>query len=202
MNVSRRLWIAGAACALLLGTTALGCSSNPAPKTAKVEAGDMPEGGDWTGVYYSELYGYLHLVRDPNSDSIEGRWLRPVKDRWGELHGSVAGDLIKFSWKERVIGAIGPNSTKEGRGYFKYTRPEGENVDDKIVGEIGRNKDEVGEPWEAVKQRNMMPDLQSIGGSDSSDIGGGDWDSDNQESGKPEPPASPSEEAPAEPPGL
>lgn len=202
MNVSRRLWIAGAACALLLGTTALGCSSTPAPKTAKVQAGDMPEGGDWTGVYYSELYGYLHLVQDQNSDSIEGRWIRPVKDRWGELHGSVAGDLIKFTWTEHVIGAIGPNSTKEGRGYFKYTRPEGENVDDKVVGEIGRNKDEVGEPWEAVKQRNMMPDLKSIGGTGSSDIGGGDWDSQNQEPGAPEPPASPSDEAPAEPPGL
>ncbi|MGK3998014.1 hypothetical protein [Sorangium sp. So ce1024] len=200
MNVSRRLWIAAAAGALLLGPMALGCSSNPPPKTATVQAGDMPEGGDWTGVYYSELYGYLHLVQD--NDAISGKWIRPVKDRWGELHGSVTGDLIKFAWTEHVIGAIGPNSKKEGRGYFKYVRPEGENVDDKLAGEIGRGKDEVGEPWEAIKQRNMLPDLASIGGTGSSDIGGGDWDSDNQESGTPEPPASPSDEGPAEPPDL
>ncbi|AUX49032.1 hypothetical protein SOCE26_105770 [Sorangium cellulosum] len=159
----------------------------------------MPEGADWTGVYYSELYGYLHLVQD--GTAIEGKWIRPHKDRWGELHGSVTGDLIKFNWTEHVVGAIGPNSKKEGRGYLKYKRPPGENVDDALAGEIGQNKDEVGEPWEAVKQRNVMPDLASIGGTGSSDIGGGDWDSENQESGTPEPPTEPSEPA-AEPPSL
>ncbi|MGK4009168.1 hypothetical protein WMF31_41600 [Sorangium sp. So ce1036] len=199
MNVSRRLWIATAAGALLLGPGALGCSSTPAPKTATVEPGDMPEGGDWTGVYYSELYGYLHLVHDGNGgNGVEGRWIRPVKDRWGELHGTATGDLIKFTWTEHTIGAIGPNASRSGRGYFKYQRPEGENVDDRLVGEIGRNKDEVGEPWEAIKQRNMLPDLQSIGGSGASEISGGDWDTDNQESGEPEPPAEPE----AEPPSL
>ena len=37
-----------------------------APKEAHVlpKAGDMPEGGDWTGVYFSPTYGHLHLVKE------------------------------------------------------------------------------------------------------------------------------------------
>lgn len=190
MNASRRHWIAAfAAGALLFGPAAMGCSSTSTPKTASIAPGDMPEGGDWTGVWYSELYGYLHMVQEGNT--IDARWMRPVKDRWGEIHGTATGDLVRFTWTEHVIGAVGPNSTKTGKGYFKYQRPEGDNIDDTFKGEIGRDQDEVGEPWEAVKQRNVKPDLKSIGGTGSGDIGGGDWDGDNQEQGAPEAPAPP-----------
>ncbi len=34
---------------------------------------------------------------------------------------------------------------KSGKGYFKYKRPPGDNVDDTIAGELGRNEDETGE---------------------------------------------------------
>jgi hypothetical protein len=189
MNVSRRLLIAAAG-ALLIGPAALGCSSNPSGKTASVAAGDMPDGADWTGVYFSEAYGYLHMLQEGNS--IDGRWIRPVKDKWGELHGTATGNLLKFTWSEHTIGAVGPNSSKTGKGYFKYSRPEGDNVDDRIDGEIGRDLDEVGlDKWDAVKQRNMRPDLKSIGGTGATDIGGGDWDSENKEEGAPEAPAPP-----------
>jgi len=170
-----------------------GCSNSPSGKTAKIEPGDMPEGADWTGVYYSELYGYLHIVQD--GSAVSGKWLRPVKDRWGELHGQATGNLIRFSWTEHTIGSVGPKSKRTGKGYFKYKRPAGDNTDDTIVGEIGVGSDEVGEPWDAVKQRNVNPDLGSIGGSGAQDVGGGDWDSENKEKGstpegpkKPEPP--------------
>src|SRR5262249_7316494 len=141
------------------------------------------------GVYYSELYGHLHVVQE--GDKIKGKWLRPVKDRWGELTGEAKGDVIKFEWKEHTIGVVGPKAAKAGHGYFQDKRPEGDNVDDKIVGEIGDGLDEVGQPWDAVKQRNMNPDLASIGGTGSGDIGGGDWDSENKEKGSPEAPAPP-----------
>src|SRR5688572_15928800 len=107
MNVSRRLWMLAAAGALVFAPAALGCSSGLSGKTANVQAGDMPDGADWTGVYYSELYGYLHVVQEGNS--VDGRWIRPVKDRWGELHGTATGDLLKFTWTEYTVGAVGPN---------------------------------------------------------------------------------------------
>ena len=178
-------------------TSVAACSGGSAPKSAKVEAGDMPEGAEWTGVYYSELYGHLHLIHE--GDTISGKWQRPVKDRWGELAGKVTGDVVRFEWTEYKTGVVGPNSNRKGRGYFKYKRPEGDNVDDVINGEIGVGNDEVGEPWEAIKQRNQKPDLASIGGTGASDVGGGDWDKENSEPGKPEAPKSPD---PEPPPGI
>ena len=103
----------------------------------------------------------------------------------------VTGDLMRFEWKEYTVGLVGPNAMRSGRGYFKYKRPPGDNVDDSLAGEIGRNQDEVGDPWEAIKQRNVQPDLASIGGTGSGDIGGGDFDGDNKEEGKPEAPQPP-----------
>lgn len=190
MIVLRRLWTAVAAGALVLAPLAVtGCNSSSEPKVATVQAGDMPSGGEWTGVYFSQLYGYLHLVQENNT--ISGKWIRPSKDRWGELHGTATGDVIHFSWTEHTIGAVGPSANRTGKGYLKYGRPAGDNVDDTLTGEIGIGKDEVGEPWDSVKQRNVQPDLNSIGGTGATDIGGGDWDTDNKEKGSPEPPASP-----------
>lgn len=167
-----------------------GCSSEASAKVAKVQPGDMPSGADWTGVYYSEQFGYLHMVQE--GTQINGKWQRPTKEKWGELHGTLTGDVAHFSWTEYVAGLVGPGTTRTGKGYFKYTRPQGENVDDHIDGELGRNQDEVGDqPWEAVKQRRMMPDLKSIGGTGTTDVGGADWDKGNKEQGDPEPPKAP-----------
>jgi hypothetical protein len=191
MNVRRWLWSLASASALILTVPVVaGCAGGQGEgKTADVQPGDMPSGGEWTGVYFSELYGYLHLVQDGNS--ISGKWLRPHKDRWGEVAGTVTGDLMKFEWKEHTFGLVSPTSTKTGKGYFKYKRPEGDNVDDQIVGEIGRGSDEVGDPWDAIKQRNVKPDPASIGGAGAGEIGGGDFDSTNKEEGTPEAPQPP-----------
>lgn len=193
MNLTRRLWLFAAA-TLVVAPLSLGCSSTPDGKNAKVQAGDMPAGGDWTGVWYSELYGELHLVTE--GTVVSGKWMRPTKDKWGELHGTVTGDVIHFQWTEHVVGLLTPNSDRSGRGYFKYKKTDVDNGDDSIVGETGRKNDEVGDPWDAIKQRHRNPDLKSIGGNGASDLGGGDWDSKNKEPGTPEPPKEPKAPAP------
>ena len=171
-----------------------GCgNSKPTAKTASVKAGEMPADGSWTGVFYSPLFGNLHLIAQ--GDKVRGKWQRPRKGQWGELNGELDGDLLRFSYSEYVDGLVGPNSKKSGRGYFKYSRPPGENVDDRLAGEVGRGENEVGTPWSAIKQRNVKPDLAAIGGADTSDIGGGDWDSPNSEKGDPEPPVEPDDKA-------
>jgi hypothetical protein len=190
MNMVRKLSTFAMAACLAATPLILGCGGESAqPKVAQVQPGDMPAGASWTGVYFSPLFGHLHIEQDGNT--VKGKWIRPVKDRWGELHGEAVGDLLHFEWTEHTIGAIGPNSSSKGKGYFKYKRPAGDNVDDTVVGEIGRGIDEVGLTWDAIKQRNMTPDLASIGGTGATDIGGGDWDGDNQEAGKPEAPVAP-----------
>ena len=45
-------------------------------------------------------------------------------------------------------------------------------------------------PGEILGQ-TCHPDLASIGGTGASDLGGGDWDSENKEQGTPEEPANP-----------
>lgn len=173
-----------------VGALVGGCGdSKPAAKAASIKAGEMPAGGSWTGVFYSPLFGNLHLIAQ--GDKVQGKWQRPRKGQWGELKGELDGDVLRFSYSEYVDGLVGPNSKRSGHGYFKYSRPPGENVDDRLEGEIGRGDDEVGIPWNAIKQRNVKPDLASIGGADTSDIGGGDWDSPNTEKGDPEPPVEP-----------
>ena len=191
MNRNRRLWIAVAAGALVLGPAVLGCGSTPSAKTAQIQAGDMPDGADWSGVYFNELYGFLHVIQE--GDKVNGKWQRPQKEKWGELHGTATGNVLRFDWTEYKTGVVGPNSQTSGKGYFKYSRPEGDNVDDRIDGEIGYGQDEVGNPWDGIKQRNVKPDLTSIGGTGAGDIGGGDWDGENKEQGSPEAPTPPSE---------
>lgn len=175
--------------ALMLGACGPG---TPPGKMAKVTPGSMPADGDWTGVYYSPLFGELHLQSEGNL--IRGRWQRPRKGEWGKLQGNTDGNLLRFDWEEYVDGLVGPNSQTSGKGYFVYTRPEGENVNDMIKGEVGRGNDEVGVDWEAIKQRDVKVRLDSIGGSGARDVGGGDWDSENKERTDPEEPTEPKPE--------
>jgi hypothetical protein len=183
---SKMSWLLG----LCLAVLTLGCGPGKKPgKTANVTAGSMPADAEWTGVYYSPLFGYLHLEGD--GSLINGKWQRPRKGEWGTLKGNADGNLMRFDWEEYVDGLVGPNAKKSGKGYFVYIRPEGDNVDDQLKGEVGRGDDEVGIGWEAIKQRDVKPDLDSIGGSGSGDVGGGDWDSGNSEEGDPESPSEP-----------
>jgi hypothetical protein len=128
-------------------------------KTANVKPGSLPEGGEWNGVYFSPQFGYLHLVSDNRSAS--GAWRTAAGDAWGELSGQIEGDLLKYEWKERKIGAIGADSTKTGRGYFRYTIPAPDEPH-KIVGEWGLDQSDAGNPWEAVKQIRMEPKPDSV----------------------------------------
>jgi hypothetical protein len=175
----------------LSGLGAIGCSSPPRPTTANVKASDLPPSADWSGVFYSPLYGHLHLVKEGNS--VSGKWRTTGGDKWGELHGEVTGDLLKYKWVEHKIGMVGPGSSTEGRGYFKYYVPAEENANHEIKGEWGLERSEVGNSWEAVRQRNMLPDLGSVRPDETERVNMPDeWDS----SGNP-PSSSPNGEKPA-----
>ena len=135
------------------------------PKMAAVKPGNMPSGASWDGVYFSPLWGNLHIVADGNS--VKGRWRRPDGSAWGEMTGKITGNVLRFEWVEHKIGMVGPASITKGRGYFRYVRPEGDNVDDKLIGEWGFEDAEIGGgEWDCVKQRNKKPDLDSVKGDD------------------------------------
>jgi hypothetical protein len=151
-------------------STACGGGSNRAGAAA-VKPGNMPEMGSWEGVFFNPMWGFLHIKQE--ATSFTGRWKRTDESAWGEMHGTVTGDVARFEWLEHKVGLIGAASTTKGRGYFRYTRPEGDNVDDHLIGEWGLNEDEIGGgEWDAVKQRNMKPDLNSIKADTEPTVGG------------------------------
>jgi hypothetical protein len=168
----------------VLAASSVACKPPP-PTTANVKAGDLPAAGDWSGVFYSPLYGHLHLVRE--GTAVSGKWRTTSGDKWGELHGEVTGDLLKYKWVEHRIGMIGPGSTTEGHGYFKYYVPADENANHEIKGQWGLEASEIGNPWEAVRQRNMLPDPNSVSPDETERVNMPDaWDSAAKPKGKAE----------------
>jgi hypothetical protein len=145
--------------AALIGACDKGGGSVKAPN---IKPGEMPESASWNGVYFNTQFGNLHLVE--TGDAIAGKWKTTDGSKWGELNGPVKGNVLHFEWTEHKIGMVGPTSISKGKGYFIYKRPEGDNVDDVLKGEWGLGADEAGNEWDCVKQRNLKPDLKSIGG--------------------------------------
>jgi hypothetical protein len=154
------------------------CAGGDAPKTAQVKASDMPEGESWQGVYYHQVFGYLHMVE--NGNTVVGKWQRSDKSRWGELSGTKIGNLLHFEWKEHTYGLVGPAAELKGKGVFVYrVEMSGEHKVPKIDGQFGLGQDEVGSTWNCIKQDRMEPKLDSING-DNSGTGAppaaGNWD--------------------------
>lgn len=182
--LGRRQVISSVSLSLVLALSGglVACGPGNEPKHADVQAGSLPAGEEWDGVYYSPLYGYLHLVSD--NKSANGAWRTAAGDAWGELSGQCEGDLFKYEWTERKIGAIGADATKKGHGYFKYTKPkEGEAA--KIVGEWGLDESDAGNKWEAVKQIRMEPKPESVKPDEiegRTNVGG--WDEEGEEKPK------------------
>lgn len=166
--------------ALSIGATLTGCGPGAGEvKRANLKPGSLPEGGAWNGVYFSTQFGYLHLVSD--NKSANGAWRTAAGDAWGELSGECEGDILRYEWTERKIGAIGADATKKGHGYFRYTIPTpGE--PHKIVGEWGLGESDAGNPWEAVKQIRMEPKPESVKPDEiegRTNVGG--WDDEGEE---------------------
>ncbi len=158
---------------------AVGCNSEPEVVKANVRPGAMPSDGDWRGVYYDTVYGYLHITS--SGESAMGKWRTAAGDKWGEMSGKVDGDLFTYDWTEHRIGIVGPAATSSGKGYFKYVVPEGDNVDHEIHGEWGMDQNEAGYHWSAVKQRNMKPDPNSVMPDETqTSVEGADWDGDKK----------------------
>ena len=150
-----------------VGSVLGGCGGSPytkfrTPKTA----GELPAGESWDGVYFNPVYGYLHLV--PNGDNMVGKWKRADSSHWGELSGTVEGNIFRFTWTEHRYGAIGPSGDVHGSGVFIYKVPPQKDDSIKVIPELDGqyaldDSSEIGD-WHCVKQLNLKPDLSSITG--------------------------------------
>ena len=99
---------------LMLGWVGCGGGTH-GPKSAA-----MPEGGNWSGVYFSPQYGEMHLVQ--NGSAVMGRFKKD--ERTGDIQGEADGNLLEFEWTEyKAMVSNRPQETK-GHGYFQYLATE------------------------------------------------------------------------------
>ena len=144
------------------------CGGGEDAKSAKVTAGEMPAGESWTGVYYHQVYGYLHMQEQDSN--VVARWKRTDQSAWGELSGTRSGNVLHFTWKEHKYGLPGPAGESKGKGYFQYKLGKEGGIAE-LDGQYGLNNDETGSEWHCVKQQRMAPDLKSISGDTGSSSG-------------------------------
>lgn len=157
------------------------------PQAPLIKAGEMPEGATWKGVYYSQIYGNLHLVED--GGELKGAWRTVAGDSWGELTGKAEGNLLRYEWVEHRIGMVGPSADRTGRGYFNYIRnaKEGSKDPDTIEGQWGLGDSESGNVWKATRQVNLEPEPKSVKPDEVESAGSvqaGGWDSGSKEGDK------------------
>ena len=161
-----------------LGFNALGLSAcgptTPPVKTARLQEKPLPAGATFTGVWYNPIWGQLHM--EHVDGNVRGKWKSPSSGVWGQLQGSIAGDVIRFEWEEHKTGAIGPGSVRKGKGYFQYMAPPNEIDMPKLKGEWGLAESQVGGgEWDCTKQKDVVPNLKSIGGDEDPTVDSG-WD--------------------------
>jgi hypothetical protein len=100
---------------------------------------------------------------------------------FGELHGKTDANLLRYEWTERRIGAVGADAEKRGKGYFLYLEPKAGEAHE-IHGEWGEGESDAGNKWEAVKQKNVQPDLDSQRPDEyEGQVSGGGWDKEGGE---------------------
>ncbi|HEY4105058.1 MAG TPA: hypothetical protein VGM44_14265 [Polyangiaceae bacterium] len=170
-----------AALAFPLALSVTACGNGGGVHTAQIKAGEMPAGGDWQGVYYSPVYGYLHIITE--GTTAQGAWRTGGGDAYGELQGETDGNILRYTWTQHKIGMVGAEADSKGKGYFKYSIPK-EGEAHHIAGEWGLGDSNAGNPWEAVKQTNMQPNLQSVKPDEiEGKVNAGGWDSDDKSGG-------------------
>jgi hypothetical protein len=129
---------------------AAGCGGSQG--TAMVQAGKMPPGGNFDGVFQSPAYGRMEFT----VDGAEAVGLYEGERHFGRIEGKINGNLMKFHWTQWKEDLQGKVRKSTGRGYFKYAiDQEGGATSTRDVhrlkGEWGYGESEVGNPWGAVK---------------------------------------------------
>ena len=159
--------------ACVVGASQVACGGTTGAKFANVKQGEMPSGEAWDGVYFNAVYGYLHVTAQESN--LVGRWKRKDGSKWGELSGTVEGNVAHFKFTEHTYGGVGPASDIHGTGVFAY----GMSTDKiaKLTGQYALDdSDSIGQ-WDCLKQVGMKADLNSINGqsTDAAPTGQDNW---------------------------
>ena len=159
----------------LVALVCIGCGSS----TPEIKAGNMPDGGNFTGVYHSPQYGEMNMIQ--NGNSVIGEYKHEMRS--GKLQGEVQGDLLRFKWTEAKAMVSNRAQETTGHGYFRYV-VDPANGDHLLKGEWGLGEQEMGGgPWNAYKARGKEPKLSedTSGGEDGESEDTGDAEGEDAE---------------------
>jgi hypothetical protein len=107
----------------------------------------------WTGVYFTPVYGYLHLVE--TGGHVVGRWRRADRSAWGELEGRIEDATLVFDWSEHRVGIVG-SPAAGGKGSIVFLPPdEGSSPAIRVTFDPDTTV-------EAVRQVGLRPDLRAV----------------------------------------
>jgi hypothetical protein len=129
----------------------MGCGGGQG-KSALVQAGKMPPGGDFDGVFQSPAYGRMEFTVDGG----QAIGLYEGERHYGRIEGQLNGNLMLFNWTQWKEDMQGKVRKSTGRGYFKYIIDvEGGATTTREVhrlkGEWGYGESDAGNPWGAIK---------------------------------------------------
>ena len=115
----------------------------------------MPQGGNWTGVYFSPQYGEMQLVQ--NGSAVTGRYVKD--ERKGRFEGESNGDVLEFEWIENKHMVSNRATKTRGRGYFRYI-VDPSNGEHLLKGRWGLGDDATnGGEWNAYKSKTREVDM-------------------------------------------
>ena len=132
------------------------CTGSCGSSAPAIVAGPMPEGGTFTGVYFSPQYGEMNMVQ--NGSAVIGEYKQEM--RTGKIQGEAKGDLLKFEWTERKALVSNRSQESRGHGYFRYIVDKA-NGDHVLKGEWGLGDVDTGSPWNAYKAKGKEPKLST-----------------------------------------
>jgi hypothetical protein len=136
---------------------AYGCGGGS--KLPPIQVKPMPEGGSFSGVWFSPQYGEMHVLQ--TGSSAIGKYTKD--ERHGRLQGSIEGDVMRFEWTEQRELIAGRAVKTKGHGYFRIVKDDVEESW-KLLGEWGNDDAERGGgPWTAVKSKTRKPEIDSDG---------------------------------------
>ena len=145
-----------------------------------VQVSPMPDGADYTGVYFSPQYGEMHVIQ--NGAAVHGEYKKD--EREGTFEGEVEGNVLRFGWTEmKAMVSNRPTQTR-GHGYFQYMidKSTGDHV---LKGRWGLgDEDSTGGEWNAYKSRSRTPERGFLTGGREAPEGGSDEGGSESSGGK------------------
>ena len=119
-----------------------------------VKVTPMPDGAEYTGVYFSQQYGEMHVIQ--NGNAVHGEYKKD--EREGTFEGEVEGNVLRFEWVEmKAMVSNRPTETR-GHGYFQYLVNK-DSGDHEIKGRWGLGDDDSsGGEWTAYKMKGRVPE--------------------------------------------